>query len=555
MPDLAYRIVRRAAGFSPRGRAGACSSGRRLFCVLVLALSMSSLARTDDTFEVALDAVRADENARVAALAQASKAVVCIFAGRQESGGGAGVVIDPAGYGLTNYHVVGGFIKSRRGFGGMSDGKLYPLTVLGLDPGGDIALFKLEGRERFDFAPLGDSDLLHVGQRVAAMGNPFVLAEDYTPTITLGVVSGLRRYQGGQGAMLEYADCIQVSTSINPGNSGGPLFDPGGRVVGINGRASFEERGRVNVGLGYAVSVNQIKRFMPGLRAGRAVNHGTLGATVRTAGGELLVSAIQQLSAAERAGVQLGDELLEVAGRTVRTPNDYNNIIAIMPANWPVKLKLRRDGELLELGARLDRLPLRGMPAYVVDLRHNRTELAGILDAARERIAGDAASQFSRIKMAGRMRIGDGDVVSFTVDLLGASVADATALSEQFQREWRRLSAPLLRGAEDAALWEFVGGDEIDGRIVNVVERSAESGPTIRWKFDVETAELLEVEFVGDGTEPDARWRAGTYETFAGLSWPATWTRQSPASDDAVFEIDSLTLVQPDSQPTSGDSE
>ena len=97
-------------------------------------------------------------------------------------------------------------------------------------------MFKLEGKQRFDYAALGDSNTLRVGQPVAAMGNPFVLAEDNQPTITLGIISGLHRYQEGQGNLLEYADCIQVSTSINPGNSGGPLFDLEGCVIGINGR-------------------------------------------------------------------------------------------------------------------------------------------------------------------------------------------------------------------------------------------------------------------------------------------------------------------------------
>jgi S1-C subfamily serine protease len=179
-----------------------------------------------------LQRVRDAEAQRVEVFARAAKAVVCIFASPDRGGGGSGVIIDPAGYGLSNFHVVQEFIGTRDGYGGLSDGKLYPLRVLGIDPGGDIVMFKLEGRESFDFAPLGDSDSLRVGQYVAAMGNPFLVAEDLTPTITLGIISGLHRYQEGQGNFLEYADCIQVSTSINPGNSGGPLFDMFGRVIG-----------------------------------------------------------------------------------------------------------------------------------------------------------------------------------------------------------------------------------------------------------------------------------------------------------------------------------
>lgn len=357
-----------------------------------------------------LAAVRADEARRVEVFARAAKAVACIFADRQRGGGGSGVVIDSGGYGLTNYHVVQPFIKSRRGYAALPDGRLYPLKVLGIDPGGDIVMFKLEGRQRFDYAPLGDSDTIRVGQPVAAMGNPFVLAEDNQPTITLGVISGLHRYQKGQGNLLEYADCIQVSTSINPGNSGGPLFDLEGRVIGINGRASFQDekgRHRVNVGLGYAVSINQIKRFMPGLRAGRLLEHGTLGATARTAGRDLIVSAIQAFSPAEAAGVQLGDQLLEVAGHRVRTANDYNNIMATLPADWPVALKLLSNGQPVEKTVRLERLPLRMPMLYVLDLDHNHAELAKILDRSSQSVGTRLEGPWSQVTFQGRIRSAD----------------------------------------------------------------------------------------------------------------------------------------------------
>lgn len=529
---------------------------------IVFALQVSAANQDRDS---AIAAVRADEDRRVAAFAKASRAVVCIYADRLQSGGGSGVVIDPDGFGLTNFHVVAGFLESRRGFGGMSDGNLYRLKVVGIDPGGDIVMFKLEGKERFDFAPLGDSDSLHAGQRVAAMGNPFVLAEDYTPTITLGVISGLHRYQGGQGregAMLEYADCIQVSTSINPGNSGGPLFDMEGRVIGINGRASFEERGRVNVGLGYAVTVNQIKRFLPGLRSGRMVEHGTLGATVTSAGGELIVSAVQSFSAAERAGLQLGDELLEVAGRPVRTPNDYNNAIAIMPANWPLAIKLRRNADIVNLQARLDRLPLPGMPVYVVDLDQNQAELKKILTAARARISTSAVEPLDAIVVNGRAIATNNDkVTQFSIRLSVSNVRDEPdansddQVPSELRREWRQLAAPLLAQSKIDPSWEFVGGDEVRGRIANVIERRRDTGPTIRWKFDVETAELLEVEFDAYKEAQSIRWTPEKSRRFNEFSWPAVWTRRIADSDEIRFEIDAIEAAGIESRLISEDPE
>ena len=163
---------------------------------------------------------------------------------------------------------------------GMADGKLYDAVVVGLDPTGDVALIKLFGRDDFPAAELGDSDQVRVGDWVFAMGNPFLLATDFQPTVTYGIISGVHRYQFPPGTLLEYADCLQTDASINPGNSGGPLFDAEGRLIGINGRGSFEKRGRVNVGVGYAISINQIKNFLGCLRSGRIVDHATLGARV-----------------------------------------------------------------------------------------------------------------------------------------------------------------------------------------------------------------------------------------------------------------------------------
>ena len=107
-----------------------------------------------------------------------------------------------------------------------------------------------------------------------------LLATDFTPTVTFGLVSGVHRYQYPAGTLLEYTDCIQIDTSINPGNSGGPLFNMKGELIGINGRISADKRGRLNSGVGYAISINQIKNFLGHLKAGLDVDHASLGAVV-----------------------------------------------------------------------------------------------------------------------------------------------------------------------------------------------------------------------------------------------------------------------------------
>lgn len=485
--------------------------------------------------------VRADESRRCDVLARAARAVVCVFADVDAGVGGSGVVIDPQGFGLTNFHVVQPFVDSRKGYGGLSDGKLYPLRLLGIDPGGDVALFKLEGKEHFDYAPLGDSDAVRVGQPVVAMGNPFLLAEDFTPTITMGIVSGLHRYQAGQGrsgSLLEYADCIQVSSSINPGNSGGPLFDLDGRLIGINGRASFEERGRVNVGLGYAITINQIRRFLPCLRAGRLCEHGALGATVQMAGEDLVVNAIQSFSPAEQAGLQLGDQVLAFCGQPLRTPNEFLNRLAILPAGWPVQLTVRRDGVLLTVHARLERLPLRVPAPWVPDREHNRAEVRRLL---RELAAAGGATAVLRwrARLESDGQIGEHELTSgprppTPVRPPPRPAAGEAALrpSEELAQEWARLTAPLHADLARLEEWELLGGDEVDGQVVWVVQQRADQALT-QWKFD-EDGRLREVVLdwlpAGESVESTSGaviWQAAAERLSDPRGWPAAWTRRS----------------------------
>ena len=295
--------------------------------------------------------VLAAERQRIAVIERASRAAIAIFAG--EAGGGSGVIISPDGYALTNFHVVqpaGVAMKC-----GLSDGSLHDAVLVGLDPTGDVALVKLVGRDDFPFAELADSDLVEVGDACFAAGNPFLLATDLAPSISAGIVSGTHRYQFPAGTILEYADCLQVDAAINPGNSGGALFDAEGRVIGVNGRASFEKRGRVNVGVGYAISSNQLRNFLGCLKGGRLVDHATLGATAATAqDGRVVVSDILESSDAFRRGLRYDDEVVAVAGRPVRTVNALKNVLGIFPAGWRVPVVSRRGGkrrvDLVRLG-------------------------------------------------------------------------------------------------------------------------------------------------------------------------------------------------------------
>jgi serine protease Do len=302
--------------------------------------------------------VKDAEAKRVAVIENVKPSVVAIFAAGG-NGGGSGVLIDEEGFALTNFHVVQGSGPIMKC--GLPDGVLYDGVLVGLDKVGDVALIKLVPKkdgQKFPFAKMGDSDKLKAGDWSLAMGNPFLLATDFNPTVTFGLISGVHRYQYPEGTLLEYTDCIQIDTSINPGNSGGPLFNMDGELVGINGRGSFEKRGRVNSGVGYAISINQIKNFMGHLRAGLDTDHASLGATVQMATEEgsrtsLVINNILESSDVRRRGLDMQDALLEFAGRPVGSVNEIKNAQGLYPKGWRVPIVYRHENERKEILARL----------------------------------------------------------------------------------------------------------------------------------------------------------------------------------------------------------
>ena len=282
--------------------------------------------------------------------------VVCVMPPNGQ-GGGSGVLISPDGYAISNYHVTSGsgdFMKC-----GLNDGNVYDAVIVGIDPTGDVALIKLLGRDDFPACTPGKSDQVKMGDEVVALGNPFLLAADFTPTVTYGIVSGIRRYQYPAGTFLEYTDCIQIDASINPGNSGGPLFDINGSWIGINGRASFEKRGRINTGAAYAISTRQVLLFLNHLKSGRIVDHARTEFTVLTDDeGLVKIDQISQLSEPWRRGAREGDELLSFAGRALSSANDFKNVLGILPEGTRVPLTYRNKEGVHKTTVRL--LPLHG---------------------------------------------------------------------------------------------------------------------------------------------------------------------------------------------------
>ena len=327
---------------------------RLIYCAVLGVLSNGIGMAVEPT-----ELVAKAQQQRIDTIAKVRPAVVavCFYGGKAC---GSGVLIDPDGYALTNYHVVeptGPVMQC-----GLPDGKLYDAVLVGTDKVGDVALIKLLPNKKgtpFPFVKLGNSDKVRAGDWSLAMGNPFGLSIDFTPTVTYGLVSGVNRYQPPAGSgTLEYTDCIQVETSINPGNSGGPLFNMDGELIGINGRGSFEKRGRVNSGVGYAISINQIKNFLGALKAGLETDHATLGAIVETAdeAGDLsrmIVKQVLEESDVYRRGLEVEDQIVRFAGRPMTSTNQYKNVLGIFPKGWRLPLTIRRNGETREMLVRL----------------------------------------------------------------------------------------------------------------------------------------------------------------------------------------------------------
>jgi len=274
-------------------------------------------------------------------------------------GGGSGVTISPDGYVLTNHHVAGmAQVWKVRTAGG----RVYVADLVGTDPVGDILLLKMRGAENVPCLELGDSDRLAVGQTVIAIGNPFGLGMiDEAPTVTVGVVSAAHRYHGN------YSDAIQTDAPVNPGNSGGPLLTLDGKVVGINGQIATRFGTRSNTGIGYAIPANQIRRFLPLLKAakGGKVHHGTIrGLTLKpfdpSVGGEdkAVVGAVAPASTAAAAGLLPGDLIVSVAGEPVVNYARFAGVLGTWPAGAEIALVVRRGAEDKPLAVKLDVLPV-----------------------------------------------------------------------------------------------------------------------------------------------------------------------------------------------------
>jgi serine protease Do len=264
---------------------------------------------------------------------------------------GSGVIIDREGYVITNAHVVQGALRVQVMLSAAVDegsprqsilksrGRSVPAAILGLDSETDLALLRIEGGN-LPYIELGDSDLLRPGQLVLAFGSPFGLEN----SVTMGVVSAIARQLRVEDPMIY----IQTDAPINPGNSGGPLVDTEGRLMGIN-TFIFSQSGG-SEGVGFAAPSNIVKNVVHQIRKTGRVRRGEIGVNVQTitpalAGGlglkqnwGVIVGDVVAGSPAEKAGLQSGDVILTMDGKTMENGRQFD-----------VNLYRRSEGETITI--------------------------------------------------------------------------------------------------------------------------------------------------------------------------------------------------------------
>jgi serine protease Do len=262
---------------------------------------------------------------------------------------GSGFIIDGDGSILTNNHVVENAQKIVVKLG--ADDQEYEAKVIGRDPKTDIAVIKINAKTNLPAATLGDSDRLEVGEWVVAIGNPFGLDS----TVTSGIVSAKGRHIG-QGP---YDNFIQTDASINPGKSGGPLINLRGEVIGIN-TAIFSRTGG-NMGIGFAIPINLVKEVLPQLRGKGKVTRGFLGVLIQKVTPEIaeslgmdkgngaLVANVTKDGPADKAGVKVGDVIIEFDGKEVKDSSDLPIIVARTPVDRRARMKVLRDKKEITL--------------------------------------------------------------------------------------------------------------------------------------------------------------------------------------------------------------
>jgi Do/DeqQ family serine protease len=272
---------------------------------------------------------------------------------------GSGVIVDPKGLVVTNYHVIDGASEVKVA---LADKREFDADIVLKDQRSDLAVLRIKGTsERFPTLEFANSDDLQVGDVVLAIGDPFGVGQ----TVTHGIVSALARTQVG---VSDYQFFIQTDAAINPGNSGGPLVDIYGRMVGLN--SAIYSRSGGSQGIGFAIPANMVRVVVASAQGGSgAVQRPWLGAKLQLVTPDIadslglqrpsgaLVASVVPDGPAAHAGIKTGDVIASVDGTAVDDPNAFDYRFATKPLGGTAQVGLLRQGKPVMVRVALQSLP------------------------------------------------------------------------------------------------------------------------------------------------------------------------------------------------------
>jgi S1-C subfamily serine protease len=292
------------------------------------------------------------------------------------AGTGSGFVVDPAGYIMTNRHVIEGATSIKVKF---VDGTVLDGKVVGSDQYKDVAIVKVDpGTRTLIAAPLGDSSKVQVGELAVAIGSPF--GQEFT--VTAGIISAVNRTlneTNSDNPIYAIPGGLQTDAAINPGNSGGPLLNAAGEVIGINTLIETGDTGvSGNMGIGFAVPINLAKDLMPNLMAGKSTAPAYLGVSMQDMSAAIakqlgvdykdgaVITQIASGTPAEKAGLQepvrmgkvtTADVIVAVDGKAMKSTTDVQAAIAAHKPGDKITITVMRGAEKVDVTATLDARP------------------------------------------------------------------------------------------------------------------------------------------------------------------------------------------------------
>jgi Do/DeqQ family serine protease len=310
---------------------------------------------------------------------------------------GSGVIVDPSGLVVTNYHVIEDASEVRVA---LSDKREFDAEIVLKDEHSDLTVLRLKGaNERFPVLEFANSDDLQVGDVVLAIGDPFGVGQ----TVTHGIVSALARTQVG---ISDYQFFIQTDAAINPGNSGGALVDLSGRLVGIN--TAIYSRSGGSQGIGFAIPANMVRVVVASARGGSAaVKRPWLGAKLQEVTPEIadslglkrpsgaLVANVAAGGPAARAGIKTGDVIISIDGTLIDDPNSFDYRFATKPLGGSAQVALLRQGRDVAVTISLQSAP--ESPREEVEIRARSpflgAKVANLSPALADELRLDAQAQ------------------------------------------------------------------------------------------------------------------------------------------------------------------